>query len=525
MIKVLDNSFLQADLLEDRPARGTARKKYLSRFRSPQHHFVGRLSSLTFSPWESFEEEAVEPNNRSGLSGFSDLFDALDTTGSDQPRGDANTVTGSSYDPVRTYIDQIRNEPMMQKDEEVKCTKVMYRSRMRYYRRVFCSDYVLKAVVRVLRQTVIGKSRIDRVLDISVTDMSKKRHYMRLLVPHLDTLQKILIQNRKDFRLAHLRHCPSEERIAAQKRILIRRRRATRLVLELRFRFSLLEPTLENLKRWSSQSDRKTMMRATHETYSSLIRYHAKVRQLQSDYVDKKKAFCLANLRLVVSIAKRFRYRGLSFIDLIQEGNAGLLKAVDRFEPRRGFRFSTYATWWIRQSIVRAISEYSRTIRVPVHVVETLQVIRRAIWKLQCQLGELPTLQEVASACQMRLNDVRDVLLVDTAPLSLDQPVGGGEEEYILGDFIEEKNKIDPAKEMNQTALCEKINDALKQLSVREREVIRLRYGLNNGFVHTLDEVGRIFSVTRERVRQIEANAVRKLQHPTRSQLLQPFVD
>jgi RNA polymerase primary sigma factor len=297
-------------------------------------------------------------------------------------------------------------------------------------------------------------------------------------------------------------------------------------------RMTELEAQIEGLKgnrqmkeeRANLQKELHDLMTITLEEPESLRRRVTSMQERFKEYEDSKRALSGGNLRLVVSIAKKYRNRGLSFLDLIQEGNTGLMRAVDKYEYRRGYKFSTYATWWIRQAITRAIADQARTIRIPVHMIETMSKLRNVSKKLQQELGREPTMEETAKAAGYTLEETKRVLKISRHPISLDRPVGESEDSY-FGDFIEDGHVESPVNAATQEMLKDKIESVLKTLTYREREIIKLRYGLGDGYTYTLEEVGRIFKVTRERVRQIEAKAVRKLQHPVRSRQLEGFLD
>ncbi len=272
------------------------------------------------------------------------------------------------------------------------------------------------------------------------------------------------------------------------------------------------------------RSELRYLVRITLESPATLERRSHKTTEYQREYDAAKRELSAGNLRLVVSIAKRYRNRGLSFLDLIQEGNTGLMRAVDKFEHARGYKFSTYATWWIRQAITRAIADQSRTIRVPVHMIDAMTRVRNVTRDLVQLNGCEPSVEETAEAAGLSLEDTRCILKMARQPLSLDQPVGDHDDSY-FGEFLEDHREDDPLYDFNQQSLKTRLAEVLQGLNHREREILRLRYGLTDGYAYTLEEVGKIFSVTRERVRQIEAKAVRKLQQPYRNRELLGFLD
>lgn len=247
-------------------------------------------------------------------------------------------------------------------------------------------------------------------------------------------------------------------------------------------------------------------------------------KRIENNDDEAKQELAEANLRLVVSIAKRYVGRGMSFLDLIQEGNMGLMKAVDKFDYRLGFKFSTYATWWIRQAITRAIADQARTIRIPVHMVETINKLIRIQRQLLQDLGREPTPEEIGAEMDMSTDKVREILKIAQEPVSLETPIGEEDDSH-LGDFIEDKDATSPEQHASYELLKEQLEEVLDTLTDREENVLRLRFGLNDGRTRTLEEVGRVFGVTRERIRQIEAKALRKLRHPSRSNQLKDFLD
>ncbi len=454
-----------------------------------------------------------------------------------------------SDDPVRMYLTQMGEIPLLTRQEEISLAKRIETTRACFRTTLLECDYVIQAAVKVLRRVHEGELPFDRTVQVSVTDRLEKEQILGRLPHNLRTLDILLKQNHRDYRIALNKSVAKGKRTEAWTRLGRRRRRAVRLVEELGLRTQRIEPMIRTLEDFSTRVDElkmrideskkarrplderrawlseyRNILLAVQETPTSLRRRVQNLKVVYSQYQQAKRELSEGNLRLVVSIAKKYRNRGLSFLDLIQEGNAGLMRAVDKFEYRRGFKFCTYATWWIRQAITRAVADQSRTIRIPVHMVETMSRVRNVSRQLLQELGREPSIEETARRACTTVDEARRVLAMSRYPISLDRPVGNSEDSH-FGDLLPDSEAENPALGASQEMLRGRISKVLKTLSYREREIIKLRYGLGDGYSYTLEEVGHIFKVTRERIRQIEAKAVRKLQQPSRSQELVGFLD
>ncbi len=462
---------------------------------------------------------------------------------------DSTDTESWSDDPVRMYLTQMGEIPLLTRKEEIRLARKIEITRAAFRRKLLCCDYVIRSAVKVLHRVHRGELPFDRTVQVSVTDRLEKDQILGRLPHNLVTLDRLLERNAEDYRIATTKSVRAPERRAAWKRLSSRRCRAVLLVEELGLRTGRIEPMIGQLEQFSARIDQlkgqieqmkrekrptaerkpllvefRNILRALQETPSSLRNRISELKVVYTQYQRAKRGLSEGNLRLVVSIAKKYRNRGLSFLDLIQEGNAGLMRAVDKFEYRRGFKFCTYATWWIRQAITRAVADQSRTIRIPVHMVETMSRVRNVSRQLLQNMGREPTIEETARAAGCTIEEARRVLAMSRYPISLDRPVGNSEDSH-FGDLLPDSGAESPAIGAAQEMLRGQISKVLKTLSYREREIIKLRYGLGDGYSYTLEEVGHIFKVTRERIRQIEAKAVRKLQQPSRSSELIGFLD
>ncbi|HEY2586616.1 MAG TPA: RNA polymerase sigma factor RpoD [Tepidisphaeraceae bacterium] len=460
----------------------------------------------------------------------------------------AEASTKRIDDPVRMYLTQMGEIPLLTREQEIALAKKIEITRKIFRSKVLESDYCLQAAVEILQQVDEGDLPFDRTMKISTAEDNPDKATIGQRIPlNLGSVRKMLQRNREDWdALAQAKNKKDQEelRLAIRRR----RRRSVKLLEELSLRTSKVTPLMKKLSSISTkmveleqriedlnkvkdpgedlevcQEELSGLEDLVLENAQDLHKRVVAIRKIFYKYEDAKRKLSGGNLRLVVSIAKKYRNRGLSFLDIIQEGNTGLMRAVDKYEYRRGFKFSTYATWWIRQAITRAIADHARTIRIPVHMIETMSKLRNISKMLMQELGREPTIEEIAKRAKMSVSETRRVLKISRHPISLDRPVGESEDSY-FGDFIEDEKADNPVESATQEMLKDKIEQVLKTLTYREREIIKLRYGIGDGYTYTLEEVGRIFKVTRERVRQVEAKAIRKLQHPVRARKLEGFL-
>jgi RNA polymerase primary sigma factor len=466
-------------------------------------------------------------------------------------------------DPVRTYMRQIAAYPLLTRDQEISLADQVESNRRQFRAMLLECDYVLREVVTRLCRVESGELAFDRTIQVGVSDRLEKHQILGRLPHNLKTLRVLVERNQRDYVTATSGSTRPRRRLTAWRRLVSRRKRAIQLVEELGIRLELLEPYYAKILKHEQRvrelqaavqggnivaraepgtsgvnaeatteakpadgpKELAEILRQVQKTEHNFLRGVARLKAAYGRYDRAKRALCEGNLRLVVSVARKYRNRGPGLLDLIQEGNAGLMRAAEKFEYRRGFRFSTYATWWIRQAITRAIAEQSRTIRVPCHMSTEITRIRRIYAELVHKLGKEPTMEETAKAAKSSPEEVRAVMAMNRVPASIHHPVGNGEETE-FGDLLAGDDGDKPAEGAGLNMLQGRLRQLLEErLNWREREIIKLRYGLGDGYSYTLEQVAYIFKVTRERIRQIERRAMSKLQDPRCSSELVGFID
>jgi RNA polymerase primary sigma factor len=459
-------------------------------------------------------------------------------------------VEGSSDDPVRMYLKEMGSVPLLSREEEVEISKRIEKAQFQIERIIMRFRYSAKEAISIANYLIQGKDRFDKV--ISEKEVANRQEFLQIL-PKLSTHLKQEDVILEEFLFA-LEQAKKEsdrtkifediEKCRIRMQAYLRRLRLrhniiddfSEVILRAYDRFLTLEKEIQELTPRAARNKfahakllaaQRKLKKLELAAGRSLDDFKKDVRMLQR-WMDKsqeaKREMVESNLRLVISIAKKYTNRGLSFLDLIQEGNMGLMKAVEKFEYRRGYKFSTYATWWIRQAVTRAIADQARTIRIPVHMIETINKVLRGAKKRMMETGREPTPEELAEEVGITPDRVREIYKIAQHPISLQAEVGdSGESQF--GDFIEDTSVDSPAEATGYSILKDKMNEVLETLTDRERKVLIRRFGLLDGKPKTLEEVGLEFNVTRERIRQIEAKALRKMRHPTRSKQLRAFLD
>jgi len=501
-----------------------------------------------------FESDSDEDDDEPGIERGTDkaqLSITIFQDGSEEDIDQALDITANitaepekwNSDPIRLYLSQMANIPLLTKEEEVIYSKRIEKWRRAFRRSVLGSPFGLQTAFQTLTKIFHGQLAFER----TISEKLSKTQVLHRIPQCLRTLGPMLNSTSADFDLLVRKSVKKSTKPQVRQRIKQRHHRALLLVEEMNLRNRRVHAIMKQLETTSARMDeilrllndsstnmmpdRRTLLekelrrliRTVQESPKALRRRCEEMKRLLREYEEAKNDMCKSNLRLVIAVAKKYRNRGIGFLDLIQEGNTGLMRAIDKFEYRRGFKFSTYAIWWIRQAITRAIAEQSRTIRIPVQMIDTLSQIRNVTRDIYQATGRQASMHEIAETTGVSVEEIRKAMMMGANPISLEHPIGEAED-GCFGELVADTSAERPESSASNDLLKKEIGELLKVLTHREREIIKLRFGLDNGYSYTLEEVGRIFRVSRERVRQIEQKAVEKLQQPGRCRHLASFL-